>query len=140
MKKLTVLIALLLTMSFYAQTEESSKISVKIENIKTNDGSVLFGLYTQSTFMKAKPEFMAKSEVVDGVAQITIENVPKGTYAISCFHDMNGNDQMDFEPSGMPKERYGISNNAVNMYGPPEWEEAKFEVADNDIDMNIKLN
>jgi len=140
MKTITVLLALFLTMNFYAQSEGGSSVSVKIDNIKSNEGAVLFGLYTEGTFMKSKPEFTAKSEVVDGVAQVTFENIPTGTYAISCFHDMNGNDQMDFEPSGMPKEAYAISNNAVNMYGPPEWSEAKFEVTGEDVNMNLNLN
>ncbi len=140
MKTITVLFALFLSMNFYAQTEGGSNVTVKIENIKNDEGSVLFGLYTQNTFLKAKPEFTAKSEIVNGVAQITFENVPEGTYAITCFHDMNGNDQMDFEPSGMPKEDYAVSNNAVNMYGPPEWTDAKFEVNGTDINMDLSLN
>lgn len=140
MKTITILFALFLTMNFYAQSEGGSNVSVKIDNIKSDEGAVLFGLYTESTFIKAKPEFTAKSEIVNGVAQATFENIPNGTYAITFFHDVNGNNQMDFEPSGMPIEEYGVSNNAVNMYGPPEWSAAKFEVTGDDVSMNLNLN
>jgi len=140
MKTITVLFALFISMNFYAQNEESANISVKISDIKNNQGSVLFGLYTQTTFLKAEPEFTAKSEIVNGVAQVTFKNVPTGTYAITCFHDLNGNDKMDFEPSGMPKEDYTVSNNAKNMYGPPTWDDAKFSLDTADISMDLDMN
>ncbi|MCF4101843.1 DUF2141 domain-containing protein [Gillisia sp. M10.2A] len=139
MKTISILFAMFLAHTLNAQSEKSLNIEVIVENISSADGSVLFGLYTEDTFMKAKPNYSAKSEILDGVAQITFENIPEGTYAISCFHDANGNNKMDFEPTGIPKEAYGISNNKVNLYGPPIWSDAKFDTEGNEMKMNIKL-
>lgn len=38
----------------------------------------------------------------------------------------------------MPKENYGISNNNMS-YGPPVWQEAKFEVNSENLEMEIRM-
>ncbi|WP_062060872.1 DUF2141 domain-containing protein [Aquimarina longa] len=139
MKTLATLIALLIS-NFFLQAQKEDKgvpITVTVENIKSSEGEILFGLYDQNTFMKTAPIKSKSSKVINGTTQITFTDIPKGIYAISCFHDMNGNHKMDLESNGIPKERYGISNN-IKSYGPPQWNDAKFEVeAEN---LNIKIN
>ena len=116
-------------------TTSGINITVKVP-VKSDQGSVIFGLYNEDTFMKAGPLQGLESEIKDGMATVTFKNVAPGTYAVSLFHDKNGNKQMDFEPNGMPKEMYGVSNNVMN-YGPPQWSDAKFEVANEDITLDI---
>lgn len=144
MRSIAVLVALFISNLFNAQaqapSENSPEITVTIENIKGNSGSILVGLYSEKTFLKAKPEYSEKAEIVDGKATVTFKDLPTGNYAISCFHDKNGNSQMDFEPTGMPLEPYGISNNIINSYGPPQWEDAKFQVGDEAINLSVRLN
>lgn len=140
MKTIAVLIALFIGQSHYAQTDAASEISVSVENIKSDNGSLMFGVYSEKTFMKAKPEYYAKSEIVNGEAKVVFKDIPPGTYAVSCFHDKNNNAQMDFEPTGIPLEPYGISNNKINPYGPPVWEDAKFDFGAESLNLNIKLS
>jgi uncharacterized protein (DUF2141 family) len=140
MKTLAVLVALFIVQSFFAQSESNLEITVTVNNIKGDTGNLLFGVYSEKTFMKAKPEFYAQSDIMDGVASVTFKDLPPGTYAISCFHDKNSNSQMDFEPTGMPLEPYGVSNNKMNQYGPPVWEDAKFELGTASMDMTINLS
>ncbi len=140
MKTLAVLIAILIS-NFIAQAQEENKgitITVMVPNVTSSEGEVIFGLYDEDTFMKAAPIQGQKSKIIDGKAKITFINVPEGTFAISCFHDKNGNNSMDFEDNGMPKENYGVSNNNLS-YGPPMWGEAKFEVSTEDLNFEIKM-
>jgi len=139
MKTIAILISLFLANQFQAQTDNTSTITVTVDNLDSNEGAVLFGLYTEMTFMKAKPKFSAKSEIVNGTARITFEGITPGTYAISSFHDKNGNGQMDFEPTGKPIESYGVSNNKMDRNGPPQWKDAKFEVTGAPLKFNIGL-
>ena len=47
---------------------------------------------------------------------------------------------MDTNFLGMPKEGYGVSNNARNRFGPPSFKDAKFTVdANNSIKLSIQL-
>ncbi len=139
MKTIAILIALFLAQQFQAQSNNTTTITVSVKNMDSNEGAVLFGLYTEMTFMEAKPKFNAKSEIVNGTAIITFEGITPGTYAISSFHDKNGNGQMDFEPTGRPIESYGVSNNKMSPNGSPQWNDAKFEVKGTPLMFNIGL-
>lgn len=121
-----------------AQDTKGITITVTVPNVSSSDGAVLFGLYDEATFMKAAPIQSAKGEIKDGIAKITFTNITPGEYGISCVHDANSNERMDFEENGMPKESYGVSNNNMS-FGPPLWSDAKFEVGNEDLDLEIRF-
>ncbi len=62
-----------------------------------------------------------------GRVEVLIPDVPAGTYAVSCFHDLNNNGQLDKNWLGIPTEPYCFSNNARPRFRAPGWEEARFE-------------
>ncbi len=140
MKTLALILTLLIS-NFVSQAQEKTEgitITVTVPNVTSSEGEVIFGLYNEDTFMKAVPLQGEKSYIENGIAKITFKNVPKGVFAISCFHDKNGNYRMDFEENGMPKESYGVSNNTMS-YGPPMWSDAKFEVGTEDLNFEIRM-
>lgn len=136
-------IILLFSMLMFQQVDPSEKetttITVIVENLETDEGTVIVGLYSEETFMKANPEKSLTSKIENGKATITFENVKAGSYGITVFHDRNDNSRMDFDSMGMPLENYGISNNKFNPYGPPVWSDARFEVTEKPLDFNIRL-
>jgi len=73
-----------------------------------------------------------------GEVTITFENVTPGTFAIMVMHDANDNQRMDMEANGMPKESYGTSGE-MNLFGPPNFDSAKFEVTDEDQEIRIRF-
>jgi len=143
----TILLSLSLLISSYFLTaqesitpqyskNESTTITVNVP-IKSTKGKVVFGLYTKDSFMK-EPIQGLKSDITDGNATVTFTNVSPGNYAVIIFHDANNNNKMDFELNGMPIENYGVSNNIMS-YGPPMWSDAKFEVKNSPIAMEIRM-
>jgi len=142
MKTIILTITLALTSVFLnAQTEmesvsETETITVTVP-VQSDKGNVVFGLYDETSFMK-QPLVGLEGEIKDGKATVTFEDVKPGTYAILLYHDKNENKQMDFEPNGMPTEPYGVSNNVMSM-GPPLWSDAKFEVTDKPIELEIRM-
>ena len=138
----TLLIALIFTLNVNAQTEtkltsNGPNITVTIQNIKNDKGSVILGLHTEDTFMKGPGIKNLKSKIENGQVTVTFKNIEVGTYAIMVMHDENDNNRMDFE-NGMPLESYGMSNNPMS-YGPPQYQDAKFEVNDKDLSFNIRF-
>ncbi len=141
----TILITIALSISSFflsAQTETETPttgttITVNVP-INSTKGNVIFGLYDEATFMKSEPLQGLEADIVDGKATVTFTNVTPGIYAVSLFHDKNENKRMDFEPNGMPKEMYGVSNNIMS-FGPPMWSDAKFEVGSEAITLDIRL-
>ena len=139
MKTIITTIVLALTLTFMnaqdAIKTEGTTITVTVP-VKTDKGEIIFGLYNEATFMKASPIKGLSSTIENGKATVTFKNVSPGEYGITLFHDTNGKKTMDFEPSGMPKENYGVSNNVMNS-GPPQWNDAKFTVTAEPIEMEI---
>jgi uncharacterized protein (DUF2141 family) len=50
-------------------------------------------------------------------------------YAVSVFHDENGNGKFDRSFAGIPKEAYGASNNPPKKMRAPTFDEAKFSLS-----------
>ncbi|TCK66672.1 uncharacterized protein (DUF2141 family) [Winogradskyella wandonensis] len=137
MKNLFFTIALVFT-SFIGFSQEGATITVTIDNVANNNGTVGMALHTENTFMKAAPIMAKSSKIEDNKVVITFENVQPGVYAVLANHDANDNGKMDFRENGMPLEAYGASNNVMN-FGPPQFADAKFTVTDKDIELTIRF-
>jgi len=129
MRTLAVIFAFFIS-GFVANAQKTTKdatgtISIAIENITIDNGKIVYGIYTEDSFMK-KPVFSKTAKIKDGKSVVTFTDIPTGEYAVICYHDKNDNDKMDFETNGMPQEDYGISNNKLNPFGPPVWNDGKF--------------
>jgi uncharacterized protein (DUF2141 family) len=134
---LTIALTIISTLGF-SQDKKGHTITVTIENAKSDDGKIVASLNTKDTFMKAAPIQSASVDIKDGKATVTFENVTSGDYAIIVLHDLNGNQSMDFEANGMPKESYGTSNNP-RSFGPPIYDDAKFNVSKEDLELSIRF-
>ena len=138
MKNLLLTFALALTTLFSFSQDSKTSITVTIDNVTSDKGTVKLSLHTTDTFMKGKGLMSAQSKIKDGKITVTFENVKPGDYAIIAFHDENENSKMDFRENGMPLESYGMSNNSM-AFGPPNYNDAKFTVADKNLDLNIRF-
>ena len=134
MKKFTLTIALLVS-AFIAQAQT---VTVTIDNVLNDKGNIIAALHTADTFMKGEGIKNVGVKATKGEMTITFKDVKPGSYAIMILHDENGNKRMDFQQNGMPLEHYGSSNNVMAM-GPPQFKDAKFEVTDEDVNLNIKF-
>jgi uncharacterized protein (DUF2141 family) len=138
MKTIIYLIALVFSTITFAQDNKGVTVTIEIENLLNNDGKVSAALYDEATFMKAAPLDAAEDAPENKSITLTFENVLPGAYGIITLHDFNENGRMDFEPSGMPKEPYGISGAGAG-FGPPSWGDAKFTVGEEDITIKIAM-
>lgn len=131
---LLVATALFISSSIKAQNKT---ITVTVVNVTSDSGKVGFALYDKITFQKT-PLQAQNAEIIDGKSAVTFKDIPAGEFAVVCFHDKNNNDKMDFAANGMPLEDYGSSNNDMTL-GPPNFEKAKFVVADKNVSLDIKF-
>jgi len=114
-------------------------ISIKVKNIDS-DGKLYIGLYNEKRDFKDILKTY-KNRIVDinsSTLKVIFKNIPKGVYAISLFHDKNGNGELDRNLFGVPTEGYGFSNNIRHMFRGANFEESKFELnEDREIVINI---
>lgn len=138
MEKLAFILAALFVSLLANAQEKGTTITVSITNIANAKGKVLLSLHQGDSFMKGMGIQNLESDIKDGKVSFTFENVAEGEYAILALHDENENRQMDFDVNGMPLEGYGMSGNSMSM-GPPLFEEAKFTVGTEPLDLDIRF-
>lgn len=119
---------------------QSSVITVKILGISEVKGQMSIALYDQADgFPKNKNYFMAEQVAIGSKNfEYQFSGVPNGTYAIAVYHDLDSNGELNSNWVGMPKEPYGFSNDAKGRMGPPDFEDASFEVV-SDREIRITL-
>lgn len=103
-------------------------LSVTVENVQSAEGTVRIGLFTNEEEFLTTTLRNGDLDVQGSTSTYVFKGLPKGTYAISLFHDENGNGELDSNFMGIPKEPYAFSNNAKGMFGPPSFEECKFQL------------
>jgi uncharacterized protein (DUF2141 family) len=81
---------------------------------------------------------LSSSKIVHGTCTIVFHDIPKGIYAIACYHDENNNGKIDRNFFGAPNEGTGASNNARGSWGPPKFKNAQFLVS-SDIKQTIQI-
>jgi uncharacterized protein (DUF2141 family) len=70
---------------------------------------------------------------------VSIGDLPPGKYAISLFHDLDGDAEMDTNFVGFPKEPFGFSA-PMGKFGPPKFDEAAIEFSGENTSVEISLN
>ena len=105
-------------------------LSIEINNVKTSNGTINVAVYDESDgFLKFDKVFIADSVVaIKGKTKIKIEGLPEGQYALAIFHDENGNNKLDTNWLGIPKEDIGFSNARMKTFGPPRFKECAFRL------------
>ncbi len=138
MKTKLFILLLFAAVAVSAQTEEGTTVTVTIDNVPGDEGKVIVSLHNQDTFMKTAALQTESSSIKDGKVTVNFNGVAPGVYAVLSFHDRNDNGKIDMSSTGMPSEAYGVSNNPMS-FGPPQWSEAKFEVTEEPVELNIRF-
>ena len=113
------------TTKFYI-TEIRGDISleIKINNLESNKGPIYIRILDENE----NPVIVGTSTVINYSSEISFDSIFPGKYAIQFFHDENKNQKMDFNLIGIPKEKFGSSNDVKPILGPPKFEKMLFEI------------
>jgi len=107
LRLLFVSILFAFTFPLFAQT-----LTVKVDNIEQIKGDLRVGVYNNEKDFIKEVYFKGRDVKITGKTMtLTFPDLPKGTYAVAAYQDMNGNKQLDKNFLGIPKEKYASSNN-----------------------------
>lgn len=137
-KIVSLLFMVLLYTKISTAQESEHIIKVTITNIASNNGTIQVGLYNNQNNFLHKTFTSTSINAKVGSTQVVFKNIPKGEYAISLYHDVDNNKELN-TMLGIPTEPYGTSNNAKGIFGPPKWEDAKFTMTDKETVQSITL-
>ncbi len=131
MKQIIFCIALLSSSLHFLTAQQQHSISIDFSGFTTKEGVLFVGLYdSEENFLNHRFKEIAVP-VNDLEVSVTLEGIPEGTYAVSAYHDVNDNGELDTRFFFIPKEPVGTSNNAKGRFGPPKFEDAKFSLNEN---------
>ncbi|WP_297705799.1 DUF2141 domain-containing protein [uncultured Eudoraea sp.] len=124
--KLLFLNLLLLPFMMFSQ----NKLSVDVTGVKSNSGSVLVAVYDSSdNFLDSDKMFSGGSSKAQlGNTWVIIDDLPDGEYALAIFHDEDGDDELNTNWIGIPKEPICFSIGKMKTFGPPKYQECAFKV------------
>ena len=139
--KILVLITFVfLPIIIFSQPLEKGIIRVTIDGIEDENGIMMIGLFTERDEFLVTPTFPLEYKITDEkTIVVTFENIPLGKYALSIFHDLNENKELDSNFFKIPKEPYGFSNNYMPKFGPPSFKGASFQLKTNQLEFQITL-
>jgi uncharacterized protein (DUF2141 family) len=120
-----------------------SEVTVVVEGFRNARGQAAIALFRNTDGFPAASERAYRRDAVaiqNNSATTTFRGLPCGKYAVSALHDENRNGKMDRNFVGMPKEGYGVSNDArPKRFGPPEFAEAAIELNTTPRIISIRL-
>jgi uncharacterized protein (DUF2141 family) len=105
---------------------EKTLLEVEVTQIKDLSGKeVVVRIYDEAGFAKTHLHKQSKAATK---AQLTFTfNLPPGNYAITVYHDLNGNGELDRKFYGPPKEPAAFSND-YTPFGPPRFSSCAIDV------------
>ena len=109
-----------------------------VSGIANDKGTLRCGLFPEDSWL-GKSVLSANAAIEDGRAVCEFQDVPAGTYGISSYHDKNDNGKMDLGFMRIPKEDYAASNNARGSFGPPKFEDARFDYESGLLELEAEI-
>jgi uncharacterized protein (DUF2141 family) len=138
----TVALFTLSVIPAHTQSTQPHQIDVEISGLHSDKGQIRCEIFASSDgFPKDSGKAVARTSatISDRHASCGFDNLAPGTYAISVFHDENGNGKLDTNFIGMPREGVGSSNNVKPHFGPPKFKDAAFPFAGSPLRIDIKI-
>ena len=107
-------------------------LNFEVTGTKLNGGNVYLAIYDSEASYKSDSPFKTiKTEGKDGIVNFSSEII-NGDYVFAVYQDKNGNEKLDTNFLGIPKEKYALSN--YNRIGWP----GGFKKLKVNINKNIK--
>lgn len=117
-----------------------NEILIDVHEVPSSKGKISVAVYdSEDDFLKFDKVFKCDSIVAQkGITHLSLKNLPEGEYAIAVFYDENGNDKLDTNWLGIPKEKVAFSNAKMKTFGPPNFKECAFRLSKNTkIDISL---
>lgn len=139
MKKSTILSIFIFSSFSFNQFNKQTVVISNLENVK---GNLYIGWYNESSTFRINDKAIYRKKIsVNNQGEISIDfnNIPNGKYAIAVFLDENDNYKLDRNIFGIPKEKYGFSNNILPALRPATFDESAFELDKQNLVIYINL-
>lgn len=123
---------------------QGADLTVRVDGLRSRDGLIHFGLYGEN----GADDFPDHSARLGGGRMpanrappvYVFRGLAPGKYALSMFHDENGNGKFDSTWFGLPTEGYGFSNDVMGFLSAPSFAAASVTLGAEDKTVTITVN
>ena len=128
-----------------SEKPQETTLTVEVSGMRSTKGQVVYSLFSGPDGFPDKGEkAVASGQCVispEKSAHFTIPKLAPGSYAVTLFHDENGNSKLDAKAFGIPKEGFGFSRDPKIRVGPPRFKDTAFAItgAGSERTITIKL-
>ncbi len=120
--------------------QQSGHLLVELTGMQSDEGSIVYAMWSgPEDWLEDNALHAGLVPIEDGQALIEFTDLPYGEYAISVYHDRNGNERLDTGMFRIPKEPIGTSNDAKARFGPPKYEDAAFQLDSESLTITIPV-
>lgn len=120
---------------------EGISVTVALSHLRSTRGLIRACLTAQPrTFPDCDrdPQALHQSVAAHDGPVLVFRHVQPGTYAVSLFHDENGDNRLD-KVVMIPTEGFGFSRDAPVRFGPPRFADAAVAVGGSDIVLPVRV-
>lgn len=117
------------------------RIELSVEGLRSNKGVVRICLTKNARHFpdcNADPQAVSRTLSVAEAKRLSMPDLAPGTYALSLFHDENGNARLDTF-AAIPREGFGFSRNPRIRFGPPSFTQVAFPIASAPVQVTVRM-
>lgn len=134
----------LLSQSLHAQPSPTHNLEVKFNGLRGSKGQVCLSLFSGPKGFPGEgsdSDLLLKrcAPVSSSGASIVFDDLKPGSYAVSAFHDTNGDAKMNKGAFGIPQEGFGFSRNPEIGFSAPSFTETEFKVSNTPSVIEIQM-
>jgi uncharacterized protein (DUF2141 family) len=123
-----------------AGVAEAAELIVIVNGIEGAEGRIRVHLYDEEGFRdEAKALAVAAEPIVGQQLSVRFVDLNPGRYAVIAYHDSNTDGRMNRFLGMIPTEGYALSNNP-RLTGPPQFNQAAFELGESDLTIALRLD
>lgn len=136
-------IALITLPCLLASHAHAADLQVNVNGVHADNGTVMLALFDEARpwLKNARYAQMISADSRNKSNQVTLvfKDLPPGRYALSGYHDLNGNGALDSNLMRMPTEPVGFSNGAQGRLGAPHFKNAAVTLGEQDLKIDLQL-
>ncbi len=117
----------------------ATEVAVVVEGVKPGEGDVRVGVYTRNEAFDGEPVVGHTLSGDSPKTELSITGLEPGLYAVAAYQDQSGSESLERNAFGVPREPFGFSHGARGWMGPPDFDEAAFEVGEESLRITVPL-
>ncbi|MFN0024482.1 MAG: DUF2141 domain-containing protein [Parvularculaceae bacterium] len=117
----------------------AADVTVSVKGVRAANGPLYISLQTRDEFMKDDGSY---GEIIKspspGVVSVTLPNVAPGQYAVSVWHDIDGDGVFDAAANGSPLDGWAMID-AASLRAAPAFDQVSFKIEKSSVSVDVDM-